>query len=70
MARVCQVETDAITREDADRAFLSGVRQPKVSANPRQPRQIDRPKEGYEKRLMFFDDGWVVMETGLYKERH
>jgi hypothetical protein len=70
MARVCQLGTNVITREDAERGFLSGVRQPYVSPNPRMPLEIDRPQEGYEKRLMFFDAGWVVMETGVYKERH
>ena len=75
MARVCQVHSNAITREDAERAFLSGVQKPNIARDltpvrSNIPFEIDRPKEGYKKRLMFWDAGWVVMETGLYKEAH
>ena len=75
MARVCQVETNAITRQDAERGFLSAVVKPNVTrdlnpARANTPFEIDRPKEGFRKRLMFFDAGWVVLETGLYKEPH
>jgi hypothetical protein len=75
MRRVCQVKSNAITREDAERGFLAGVEKPNVTrdmnpARARTPFEIDRPKEGFKKRLMFYDAGWVVMETGLYKEPH
>ena len=75
MARVCQVETNAITQIDAERAFLSAVQKPNVTQDldpgrARPPLEIDRPKEGYHKRLMFLDAGWVIMETGLYKAPH
>ena len=75
MARVCQVETNVISRVDAERAFLSAVEKPNVTQDldpgrARPPLEIDRPKEGFRKRLMFFDAGWVVMETGLYKAPH
>ena len=75
MAKVCQVETNAISRVDAERAFLSAVQKPNVRRDldpgyARPPLEIDRPKEGFRKRLMFFDAGWVVMETGLYKAPH
>ena len=75
MARVCQVESNAITREDAERGFLSAVHHPTVTWDRETPHfhmtlEIDRPKEGFKKRLMIFDDGWVILETGLYKERH
>ena len=75
MARVCQVESNAITRQDAERGFLSAVQKPNVTRDYRHmgenpPFEIDRPKEGFRKRLMFFDAGWVVMETGFYKEAH
>ena len=74
MARVCEVYTDAITRDDAERGFLSAVRKPAKDwpySSWRSNRfEIDRPKEGFKKRLMFFDAGWVMLETGLYKEPH
>jgi hypothetical protein len=75
MRRVCQVRSNAISREDAERGFLAAVQKPKVThdmnpARARTPFEIDRPKEGFKKRLMFYDAGWVVMETGLYKEPH
>jgi hypothetical protein len=75
MATVCEVYTNAITREDAERAFLSGVDKPAFGqdlnpARANTPFEIDRPKEGFRKRLIFRDAGWVIMETGLYKAPH
>jgi hypothetical protein len=75
MARVCEVYTNAITREDAERAFFSGVNKPSATrdlnpARANTPFEIDRPKEGFRKRLIFRDAGWVILETGIYKEPH
>jgi hypothetical protein len=73
--RVCQVHSNAISRVDAERAFLSAVHKPNVTrdlnpARGRTPFEIDRPKEGFHKRLIFLDAGWVIMETAIYKEPH
>ena len=74
MARVCQVASNAITREDAERGFLSAVEKPNMTRSLRpgvgNVFEIDRPKEGFRKRLIFYDAGWVIMETGLYKAAH
>jgi len=74
MARVCEVYSDQISYEDAERAFLSGVHKPTKNW-PYRTRssnrfEIDRPKDGYRKRLFLLDAGWVIMETGLYKAPH
>jgi hypothetical protein len=74
-ARVCAVYSNAITREDAERAFLSAVAKPDVwrdlnPARANEPFEIDRPKEGFWKKLMFRDGGRVIMETGMYKAPH
>ena len=74
MARVCEVYSGAITREDAERGFLSAVQKPMknwpYSSRFSNSFEIDRPKEGFKKRLILFETGWVIMETGLYKAPH
>jgi len=75
MTRVCEVYSNAITRDDAERGFLSAVRKPqpsweRFSPSYRRILEIDRPKEGFKKRLILLDAGWVIMETGLYKAPH
>jgi hypothetical protein len=75
MASVCVVISKTISREDAARGFLSGSEggKPWQDLNPawsHMPLEIDRPKDGYRKRLYFDYNGWVILETGLYKEPH
>jgi hypothetical protein len=75
MASVCVMYTRSITRADAVRAFLSGTQNAEISRdlNPARwntPLEIDRPKDGYRKRLTFWGDGLVIMETDLYKAPH
>ena len=75
MAKVCVVYSQKLSREDAIRGFLAatqgnGIWRDLDPAKGNTPLVIDRPKEGYQKRLQFLDDGWVMLETGLYKEPH
>jgi hypothetical protein len=73
MRTVCAVSSRSISPKDAVAAFLSGVQKGDVSSdlNPARvsPLEIDRPKEGYKKTLLFLDHS-VIIETGLYKAPH
>lgn len=74
IATACVLFSRSISREDAYRGFLSSVQAPNVSSdlNPARPGplEIDRPKEGYRKSVLFPGGDWVILETDLYKEAH
>jgi hypothetical protein len=74
MKTVCVVTSKSIKPEDAARGFLSGAQNGQITRdlNPARPgpMEIDRPKEGYRKSLIFGAHNTVMLETDLYKEPH
>jgi hypothetical protein len=73
MRTVCAVYSRSISRKDAVAAFISGVEKTDVwrDLNPARlsPIEIDRPKQGYKKNLIFLEHS-IIIETGLYKAAH
>ena len=74
IATACVLFSRSISPADAYRGFLSSVQAPDVSQdlNPARPGplEIDRPKEGYRKSVLFPGGKLVILETDLYKEAH